>query len=45
MEAISSDQPEAARLLLKRGADPSLSDSNDFTPLMVAARRGHTVLS
>ena len=32
---------EATRLLLEEGANPSLTDSNYFTPLMAAARDGH----
>jgi hypothetical protein len=41
VDAASRGQLDAVRLLLDRGADPSLVDSDGFTPLMDAAGKGH----
>jgi hypothetical protein len=42
--AAGDGQLEAVRLLLDRGADPSLADSNGATPLMTAAGMGHAAV-
>ena len=39
-EAADGQRPEAARLLLARGADVNARDATGDTPLLVAARRG-----
>ena len=41
LAAAERGQLDAVRLLLDRGTDPSLGDSNGITPLMAAAMRGH----
>ena len=43
-EAIKNNQQAAARLLLDRGANPSLADSTGVTPLMGAAGMGFAPL-
>ena len=40
MWAVSEPHPEIVRLLLDAGADPHLSTTKGFTPLMFAARNG-----
>ena len=40
MWAIAAPHPDAVRLLLERGADPTLETAAGFTPLMFATRNG-----
>ena len=40
MWAVSEPHPEVVRILLNAGADPHVSTSKGFTPLMFAARNG-----
>jgi hypothetical protein len=42
--AATGGQLDAVRLLLDRGADPSLADSLGLTPLMCAAMNGHAAV-
>jgi uncharacterized protein len=39
--ACLSDRPLVVRLLLERGADPTMTTVGDWTPLMGASERGH----
>ena len=44
LRAVASNQQAAARLLLDRGADPSLAASVGITPLMAAASNDSVLL-
>ena len=44
MWALAAPHPDVVRLLLERGADPTLETSAGFTPLMFAARNGDVAL-
>ncbi|MFO8054861.1 MAG: ankyrin repeat domain-containing protein, partial [Bacteroidales bacterium] len=45
MLAITSGYPEIAELLIRKGADLTISDSDGFTPLMLSAKYGYHKLT